>query len=75
MIDMTVRSRHPLEPTLWYLVVHTGHARCNGWTFEGRTGLLRCVCGIALYEFKKIDRQSDCASAYPSNAAREAGAG
>jgi hypothetical protein len=48
-----------LRTALWLLVAQAGHNRCEGWTFEERDGLLKCACGIPLYELRTIDRQGD----------------
>jgi hypothetical protein len=65
------RRVDPLGPALWFLVAEAGHAGCDGWTFDRRDGLLRCVCGTALYEFHAMDRPCGGPSTSPAGPARK----
>jgi hypothetical protein len=51
----TDHDADPLGTALWLLVALAGHHRCAGWTFEAREGVLRCACGVPLYELRTID--------------------
>ena len=62
----------PLDPAVWFLVAQAGHARCDGWMFDRRGGLVRCVCGTALYEFHNVDRQCGGPSASLADSPRKA---
>lgn len=53
------RTQDPLGPAVWFLVAQAGHGGCAGWRFDRRNGLLRCVCGAALYEFHEPVRPHD----------------
>lgn len=62
MIDVG-RSGASLAPALSFLVAQAGHVGCHGWMVDRRAGLLRCVCGTALYEFHAMDRPCAASSA------------
>ena len=53
-----VRSSDSLDLVLWCLVADAGHARCSGWMLDRDTGLLTCVCGTSLYEYREVGRHS-----------------
>jgi hypothetical protein len=55
----TARDENSFSTALWLLVAQADHHRCRGWTFEERDGVLRCACGVALYELRMIDQQGD----------------
>jgi hypothetical protein len=40
--------------------------------FDRRDGLVRCICGTALYEFHDVGRQCGGRSASPADPARKA---
>jgi hypothetical protein len=66
-----VRGEDSLDVAPWFLAAEAGHDRCAGWAFERRTGLLRCACGAALYEFIEIDRQHNRSSTSPVGSAQK----
>jgi hypothetical protein len=69
--DTAVPGTDTLTTAFWVLVAHAGHLGCGGWTCTGRDGLLRCVCGAALYEVHAIDRRPSDAPASSDAPAQE----
>jgi hypothetical protein len=56
MTSPRTRDEESLGTALWLLVAQAGHHRCAGWTYEERDAVLRCACGVPLYELRTIGR-------------------
>jgi hypothetical protein len=52
------RGGGPIAPALWFLVAQAGHVGCGGWAL-GDDARLRCACGTALYELRRVDAHRD----------------